>query len=1102
MPRLTLQLSGTFSAAIDDTPITKFRSDKARALLAYLAVEADVDHRRETVGLMFWATSPAERARANIRNTLSNLKQLLADVPDALTITRQTVRLNSAEINLDVTQFSENPQRNIDQYRGNFLGGLSLTDAQDFDEWRLMQQERLHLLAMSTLDDLQAGALAQADYGALADFARQQIFIEPWHESAYRSLLIGLVGQGQQQAASEQYARCRAVMQNELGVELSPETEALWQRLQDEGVKQPEIPVKAARHNLPSALPPFFGRTRELTAITNALANRRYRLLTLTGLGGSGKTRLALAAAQSQLDQFADGVWFVPLAAANTVAQIVPTIADAMSIELAGDGPVAEQLQRRLKTQETLLVLDNLEQLPDDAADVINDLLQATEQLVIVATSRRRLQLRIEKLFPIEGLPVPPEDTEAEIDAFASLSLFAEQMVRLNPFAAAQDDVASMGEVCRLVDGLPLGIELAAAQLEQRSLREIVSVLRGTLRDLQTSMRDVPARQRSLRAVFESSWVLLTEPQQAVLAQLSIFRGGFAFDALRTVVPQATESILARLVAQSLVRELGDGRYGLHPLVREFSAEKSPTPAVAHRHSHHYLTTAQSLEERWYGLQFAAAQQEARRDWGNMDAAWQHAIATPDWPLLEDSVQGVRSLYRFAVRYREGATLFADAFAQLEPLASQPDHQRVLGQIQAALVWFLVQLHDHDSAELAVTRTLAYADAIDSPDLALDVQLSQQILLTQQDKLDLSLSLSESVIALAQEHDAPLLVARAQLDAGFVHMLKGQFAQGRKLLQQAEATFREVGNVLDALTALRNVGIANMMLRELESAEKQMLAALDMARQRQDREREIFVIDTLGSVYYQSGDYGRAIDAWRERLAYARTMSLDADVAATLSNLGLAYGDIGQYKLATTTLQEALPLVAEHESELNLCNVFIMLSKQFMNQRMIDDAIDTGQRAVAIATAHDLKQFEGNARGVLGGVCLVADQLAAAAEQLTLALDIRQALLDVGKMAECHARLARVALARGEHKSALRYVDLVLEQEAYARSARPHGVLFDTFLVLNALADPRAASVLDEAHGILIERADKLTQIDQRHSFLHNVPEHAAILRAHTAHLP
>jgi predicted ATPase len=301
------------------------------------------------------------------------------------------------------------------------------------------------------------------------------------------------------------------------------------------------------------------------------------RLLTLTGMGGIGKTRLALEFAWRHKDMFSDGVTYVPLASINSVESIVPAIAEAFAFSFSGPTDPKEQLFNFMSDgmkHTTLLVLDNFEHLiarSSAAAELVHEVLQRMPSLKILTTSREQLSLHGEWMYELHGLPVPPAEFTKQLESYSAATLFVQCAQRIQPdFEITEEEKPAVARICHMLEGIPLAIELAAAWVGMLTCREIADEIESNIDILTTTMRDIPERHRSMRATFDHSWRLLSNAERDVLRRLSVFRGGFYRHAAE-IIAGASLSSLASLVFKSLVRRTGNGRYDLHEVIRQYA---------------------------------------------------------------------------------------------------------------------------------------------------------------------------------------------------------------------------------------------------------------------------------------------------------------------------------------------------------------------------------------------------------------------------------------------------------------------------------------------------------------------------------------------------
>jgi predicted ATPase/DNA-binding SARP family transcriptional activator len=638
---LTLTLLGQVAIARDGQPLSRFRSQTEIALLVFLA-QTGQSHSREAIADLLWDASSTAQSLSNLRTALARLR---AHAADELLVTRKTiamrpecrqavdsVRLRSDLQVIAAPQFPAAAARlaaALRLYKGDFLAGFYLPGAPRFNDWVVVEQEYLRQQVIGGLQRLIAYALERPDIPLGIAVAQQWLTIDELSEPAHVQLMHLLALHGQVTAALAQGERLVRLLDDELGLAPQLATLQLVERIQKGGISPVLPPTQriqiALAHNLPRELTPFVGRAAERTALVERLLDPACPLVTLTGQGGVGKTRLALAAAKDLAARaaatFSDGIGFVSLAEVDghnaTRDVLAAAIGAALKLSFQGDCPPEEQLLAQLGPMSCLIILDNCEHLLDSVLpDLVIDLLHAGPGVHLLATSSIPLDLSSEFVMRVAGLPVPHELASAGNGAvvtdmpgmttYDSVRLFVEYARRTGePFQRTDNaaDVADIAAICRHVDGNPLAIKLAAAWTGQMSLAGIAAAIAANLDFLATRQRDVPVRQRSMRTVFEYSWRLLGPAAQRALARVSVFRGGFDLAAGRFVTG-ADVSTIDQLVSHSLLECDAGGHYTVHELVRKFAAEKlaqedapdhsglSAESRVRKRHDIYYLNLA------------------------------------------------------------------------------------------------------------------------------------------------------------------------------------------------------------------------------------------------------------------------------------------------------------------------------------------------------------------------------------------------------------------------------------------------------------------------------------------------------------------------------
>lgn len=759
MALLALSVLGKFQVWIDDVPVSSFESDKVRALLAYLAVEADQAHRRETLVGLLWPDCPEGDARHNLSQALFNLRLALGDhtaKPPYLLITRDAIQFNRAsDYSLDLDQFNgyfgdwgKNwSQERIDAsplltqleamarlYRGEFLQQFFLDDSAEFEAWVLVQRETFHQRAMNVLTTLVNEYEQQADYATARRYALRQLELDPWREEAHCQVMRLLALDGQRSAALARYETCRKILVEELGVEPSSQTRELYDQIRSGTLKpkaEPPVPVSSPPiHNLPIPLTPFIGREQELGNLARLIADPECRCITLVGPGGIGKTRLALQAAIQHKNEYAQGSVFIPLASVGTLDAVIPAIANGIGFAFYGPIDPKIQLLNYLRDKQMLLIVDNVEHLLVEGppqgtiADLLIEILQAAGQVKLLVTSREVLNLQGEWVFEVHGLPVPVSIYTEGSEQDTSVELFLQRARRVHVgFNPTPEDIPAIVHVCKLVEGNPLGIELAAAWVRTLSCDEIEQEIKRGMNFLSVSARDIPARHRSMRAVFDHSWELLNEEEQGVLAQLSTFHGGFGREAAEQVAG-ATLYVLSALMTKSLIHRSGEGRYDLHELIRQFAAEHlaermNDQVATQARHGIYYLTFFGQADGRLRSSLQRETLAELTAEIDNFRVAWDWAIMHGEFALIEQTMRTFWMLYDTRSWLQEGLDMLGHAVGSLEKAhgGSPLDrtNQVALGHILTSHAVLATRLGQQQQAHATLERSLEILRPLDEP---------------------------------------------------------------------------------------------------------------------------------------------------------------------------------------------------------------------------------------------------------------------------------------------------------------------------------------------------------------------------------------------------
>jgi predicted ATPase/class 3 adenylate cyclase len=564
----------------------------------------------------------------------------------------------------------------------------------------------------------------------------------------------------------------------------------------------PLATVDVRPNNLPTQTSAFIGREALLDELRAQLDAAYARLVTLTGPGGTGKTRLALQAAAEQVDRFEDGVYFVDLSAERQTDGAYAAIVRIVAIASSGDDPPLEVLKRGLRERQLLLVLDNFEQVVD-AATGLAELLAHCPGLTALVTSRMALRVRGERLFPVPPLTLPAGAGAVLLEealAAESVQLFVERATSLRPdFKLTEENAADVVATCSRLDGLPLAIELAAARITLFTVDELRSRLDGRLDVLQGGGRDLPARQRTLRSTIEWSTELLTQAQRRVLQLFSVFVGARLTDVEGTARRLADNievlENISTLVDDSLVRnmpdEQGHQRLAMLETIRSYAAEQLDTDpdfadAVRRAHAEHYTELAVWLREQLAQTDREQALDALEVELGNLRAAWSHLVQQGDVVRLNDLLEPLWGYYDARGAYGAAMELGDDL---LKVLASQPETpQRSRDEIalEMSLARALIVVRGYDaeverSIRAAVERSREQDDAPER----FPVLRSLATLHIMRSDFDSALEIGRELLAIAERQRDPMLLSDAHLVYGMNTAFLGDVDDGLRHIDTA-----------------------------------------------------------------------------------------------------------------------------------------------------------------------------------------------------------------------------------------------------------------------------------------------------------------------------
>jgi predicted ATPase len=663
----------------------------------------------------------------------------------------------------------------------------------------------------------------------------------------------------------------------------------------------------------------------------------------VAGLGGIGKTRLAIEVASRHADLFADRVYMVALASLDSSANLVPAIADALGLRFQGQGEPRAQLLNHLSARQVLLVLDNVEHLLD-GVELFAELLARAPGVRLLVTSRERLHLQGEWVFDLQGLPVPTYDEAARAEEYSSVALFVQSARQAQvDFELQAEDRLSVVRICQVVEGMPLGIELAAAWIPVLTCDEIAQEIERSLGFTAASMRYVPERQRSLGAVFDHSWDLLSTEEQQAMSRLAIFHGTFAREAAEWVAGATLPTLLA-LASKSLVRRTERGRYDLHQVVRQYAlarlADDPQGEAARDRHCEYYLAL---LRDREAALKSAAQRETSREliaEIDNVRAAWAWAVSRDKFAALGPALRCFGYLFDLSGRLREGVGQMEMVVEALQRAPEDEGRQRVVGQALAQQGMLCFRWGRYERAVSLFERSLAILRPIGDPDLLLDPLLFEGIILFLWGEMDRSLSLMEECLACSRAADGRWFEAYALYNVGYIASLRGRYQEAYGQMLAGLALWRKLGDPRHTALGLNWISPAAIYLGRYDEAEACLQESLMLCTEVGDRWGMGTAYRHLGLLALARGDPTKACSLLRKSLDLFAGFVTGWDVVQSLVYLGEATTAAGNGSEGRQIYLDALKRTTEARSPSLALDILV---------RLANLQLQAGQAEVALA---------------------------------------------------------------------------------------------------------------------------------------------------------
>ena len=835
MTTLRIHLFGTFKLLDGNTPVLTVNTIRLQTLLAFLLIHRDAPQPRQRIAYLFWPDSSDSQARTNLRNLIHLMRHALPQWDTLVHAEPQTLEWRADKFSCDVVDFeraleSQEWEHAIALYNGDFL-------PDSYDDWALAERERLRQMFLRALEALIARHQTHHDYQSAIQWAELLLRHEPLQEEVWRELMTLYARLGDRIAVRRVYDSCANVLRRELDELPSASTRELYERLSSDElpVSRPQIATPRA-HNMLTQLTSFVGREHDMAQIQDLFL--RARLVTLVGVGGCGKSRLAMQLATNLVAHYPDGVWWVDLAPLTDGKLIARTTLTALGLGEQAGCPPETTLGEHLQSKNLLLLFDNCEHLVSAVAQLITPLLLMCPRLCVLVTSREALRVTGETIWN-----VPP------LDEHESMKLFVERSMAVLPnFTLSMTGVPTVAHICNRLAGIPLAIELAAARMPMLSLTQIAMRLDDCFDLLTSDNRVVLPRHQTLRATMEWSYALLSSAEQTVFRRLATFAASFTLDAVEAMCDGDALNLLSSLVTKSLVEtyERGDQvRFRLLEMVRQYASEKldetNQADDARDRHLAFYLRRAEEIEPELRGA---------------------HQIEWFDW------IEKEHDNFRAALTWSD-----------------QSPHRAEKGLRLASALWWFWRAHNYLSEGYArLTRLLALTESLGDTSLRAKALNAAGFLALFSRDYHHARAWCERALRIAQKLANKREMAWATFVLGDpnIHALN---ESARSWRTESLTLWRDLGDEWGVALVLNSLGEDARREKNYADARVYYTESLAIREKRGDQRGIAIVSENLGYVAYHLDDLPRAREWFQRSLALRRQVGIVAGATEALTGM-------------------------------------------------------------------------------------------------------------------------------------------------------------------------------------------------------------------------
>jgi len=1015
---LKLKFFGHFEVWLNDQAVPKdaWKQKKVKTLLQILMVRRpDVVTQDQLIDILFPDLVP-DKAKRQLYSRISELRHLLEPNLDRGTDSQYVIResqgyrfTESEQCRLDIEAFERAIregncfmeaeslsqardcfQRACDLYRGPFL-------SEDlYEDWTIGHRDHYFEIYLKALEQLALCHIEHHQFDEAIGRCQHALTLAPDRESLFRILMRAHYYAGAESEALRVYKQCESTLARELGVTPSAETEKLFTQISSKSMPKHERVIPS---NLPARITSFVGRKSELNEINTLLADPDCRLLTLLGLGGIGKTRLALEAGMEQIDRrrFKDGVYAVFLGDRSADEHLAQAMVFQLNLPFFGQSDPEAQLLNYLREKELLLVIDQLETWLDQVV-LFDELLRAAPGIKILITSRERLKLKSEWICSIQGLSHRSDVDREKIEELDSTKLFLERIRQLNHQRPDAENLQSINDICQLLEGMPLGIELAAALTRTLSLEQIVRELKTNLSSISTQYQDVAERHQSIAAVFQQSWERLTAKEQAVFAKLSLFRSAFSSEAAMEVA-EASPQLLSNLLDKSMIRQTSQRRFMIHALLKQFGdrllrqdREMSHATEIAYAdyYSDFLVKRSVALED---DRQLAVID-EIGSEFENIQKAWSWALVRGAFDQIDKMLSPVANYLYYKEHITLGESILSDAFKFLKRTGDATTlggpYNRLYGRVMSYLGQF-------------VAENGTYTTAID---------------------------LQTEALRIAEHWNDESLQAMSNIHIALGDVYLGHVESGRARLPQVEAAVESADDDRIRLMLLNKLGQIYAKLEDLPTMSDHFLRLIDLNQNIGNPYHYAYAHGFLGLAANINGHFEEAREHMEKCVRYG---DFNKGILATaIINFGTIDYRLGNYVQAKEHMLKGIRLEMELGHDELLAGSYLHMIRLLIAMGEIAEAAQYLDRLTPIEERLENKITKGRIYTIIGAVRTAQGRYEEAEENLIVSEQILVSVKSHSHLGYTYTWLTHLKRLMGMLDESWKYLALAIESAVAA----------------------------------------------------------------------